>query len=304
MVSGSEGSDLSSLLYNLPFLIILGILFLPMIYSLVSLSIVKMKRSFEIKELEKKFHCRVITLIHRQESSGLLGAFGFKYITMEDMESILEAIYLTSPQIPIYLIIHTPGGLVLAAEQIARALKAHKGETKMFVPHYAMSGGTLIGLGVKQIVMMPDAILGPIDPQIPFGFLGAESLPAASIIRTLQEPNPHREDKFLALGDISRKALVQVKDTAKELLDGKISETDREKIADTLSKGTWTHDYPLTYERAKELGLPVSNEFPFEIIKFMRLYKQPSGSSAGYVHEPYGSGVIKKAIELFRGAIK
>jgi len=77
---------------------------------------------------------------------------------MEDMESILEAIYLTSPQIPIYLIIHTPGGLVLAAEQIARALNNHKGDTKVFVPHYAMSGGTLIGLGAKQIVMMPNAM--------------------------------------------------------------------------------------------------------------------------------------------------
>ena len=36
--------------------------------------------------------------------------------------------------------VDTPGGLVLAATQIARAIQGHKGKVTVFVPHYAMSG--------------------------------------------------------------------------------------------------------------------------------------------------------------------
>jgi len=136
---------------------------------------------------------------------------------------------------------------------------------------------------------------GPIDPQIPVGFLGIESLPAASIVKALEQPNPHREDKFLAYGDISKKALTQVNSTAKELLKGKVDKALLEPIADILSKGTWTHDYPLTYERAKTLGLHVSKDFPIEITRFMRLYKQPS--SAGYVNEPY---IVNKLLQQLK----
>jgi len=205
---------------------------------------------------------------------------------MEDAESIIEAVHLTSSKLPIYFIIHTPGGLALAAEQIARALNAHRGGSKLFVPYYAMSGGTLVGLGSSEIVMMPNAVLGPIDPQIPVGIF-AGTLPASSILKALEEPNPHREDRFLALGDVSRKALSQMKEAAFELLRDKVK--DPKTVADTLSQGTWTHDYPITYEKAKELGLPVSNEFPIEILRLMRLYKQPAGASAAeYEREPYG----------------
>ena len=73
-------------------------------------------------------------------------------------------------------ILHTPGGLVLASEQIAQALLRRTGRVTVFVPHYAMSGGTLIALAADEIVMDPNAVLGPVDPQI-------GEYPAASIMR-------------------------------------------------------------------------------------------------------------------------
>lgn len=63
---------------------------------------------------------------------------------------MLRAIELTDPSVPIDLIIHTPGGLVLAAEQIARALSRHPSQVTVMVPHYAMSGGTLIALAADR----------------------------------------------------------------------------------------------------------------------------------------------------------
>ena len=69
---------------------------------------------------------RVILLIHRQETVSFLGLPLARYIDIEDSEAILRAIRLTPTEAPIDLIVHTPGGLVLAAEQIAHALLRHR----------------------------------------------------------------------------------------------------------------------------------------------------------------------------------
>lgn len=108
----------------------------------------------------------MIAMIHREDTVSLLGVPVSRAIDIEDSEAVLRAIRLTPDEQPIDLILHTPGGLVLAAEQIAHALVEHKGKVTVFVPHYAMSGGTLIALCADEIVMDPNAVLGPVDPQI------------------------------------------------------------------------------------------------------------------------------------------
>jgi ClpP class serine protease len=106
---------------------------------------------------------RVIAMIHRQESASFLGVPVTGSISIDDSEAVLRAIRFTPPEQPIDVILHTPGGLVLAAEQIAKALVEHKGKVTVFVPHYAMSGGTLIALAADEIVMDANAVLGPVD---------------------------------------------------------------------------------------------------------------------------------------------
>ena len=123
--------------------------------------------------IQKKRKSRVIAIVHRQEPMGLLGIPVLKYIDLNDAEDVLEAIRRTPADMPLEVILHTPGGLVLPALQIARALKAHPAHTSVFVPHYAMSGGTLIALAADEIILSQHAALGPIDPQI-------GGLPAAS----------------------------------------------------------------------------------------------------------------------------
>ena len=115
---------------------------------------------------------------------------------------------MTPPEMPIDILLHTPGGLVLASEQIACALKRHKGKVTVFVPHYAMSGGTLIALAADEIIMDPDAVLGPVDPQL--GTPQAGYFPAASILKALEQPNPNRDDHTIIMGDVARKAIEQV----------------------------------------------------------------------------------------------
>ena len=123
--------------------------------------------------------CRVILLVHRQETMSFLGFPVLRYIDINDAEEVIRAIQLTDEEVPIDLVLHTPGGLVLASLQIARAVRARKGKVTVFVPHYAMSGGTLIALAADEIVMDSHAVLGPVDPQL-------GEYPAASLIKVVQ----------------------------------------------------------------------------------------------------------------------
>lgn len=221
-----------------------------------------------LEQLERKRKSRVIVLIHRQETMSLLGFPLVRYINIEDSEAVLRAIKMTDRDIPIDLILHTPGGLVLAAEQIARALQKHPAKVTVFVPHYAMSGGTLIALAADEIVMDENAVLGPVDPQ-----LGQH--PAASILRVLErKPISEIDDETLMMADIAEKAIRQVKHTVCELLSDKMSVEKAEEVAHTLASGVWTHDYPITVREARELGLPISTDMPDEIYQMMALYPQ------------------------------
>jgi hypothetical protein len=160
-----------------------------------------------IAQIERKRGSRVILLAHRQETMSFLGFPLLRYIDVNDSEAVIRAIHLTDPSVPIDLILHTPGGLVLAATQIARAINRRKGKVTAIVPHYAMSGGTLIALAADEIIMSDHAVLGPVDPQL-------GQYPAASLLKAVEQKSKDRIlDETLILADEAKKAIVQVQET-------------------------------------------------------------------------------------------
>lgn len=251
----------------------------------------EVRRVQSIKDFEQQRRSRVILLIHRQESISLLGIPISRYITIEDSEQVLRAIRLTPSDTPIDLILHTPGGLVLATEQIARALIRHPAKVTVFVPHYAMSGGTMLALAADEIIMDANAVLGPVDPQL-------GNFPAASVLKVVEEkPISEIEDQTLIMADLSRKAIQQVQRFVRTLLmdtipTPKIQPEKVESIVDALTTGKVTHDYPITVEEATEMGLPISVGLPRSIYNLMELYPQPQGGrpSVQYIPMPYKPG--------------
>ncbi|MBV6625224.1 MAG: ATP-dependent Clp protease proteolytic subunit [Rivularia sp. (in: Bacteria)] len=246
------------------------------------------RRFSSIDEFQQKRKSRVILLIHRQESISFLGVPISRYITIEDSEKILRAIRLTPPDVPIDLILHTPGGLVLATEQIARALIRHQAKVTVFVPHYAMSGGTMLALAADEIIMDENAVLGPVDPQL-------GNYPAASIIKVAEDkPIGEVDDQTLIMADLSRKAMNQVQRFVRTLLQDcipkqKVKPENIENIVQALTSGQVTHDYPVTVEEATEMGLPVTVGLPRIVYDLMELYPQPQGGrpSVQYIPMPY-----------------
>jgi ClpP class serine protease len=234
-------------------------------------------RMRKISQLERERKSRVILLVHRQETMRLLGFPIARYIDINDSEEILRAIQMTDADVPVDLVLHTPGGLVLAALQIAKAVREHKAKVTVFVPHYAMSGGTLIALAADEIVMCEHSVLGPIDPQL-------GDSPAASLIKVVGEkPIAKIDDKTLVLADVGRKAITQVRQAASELMTRSLSAEQATALAEKLTCGTWTHDYPIWAATAKSLGLSISTNMPNDVLQLLTLYPQPVRMQGGGV---------------------
>ena len=222
-----------------------------------------------IAKIEQRRGSRVILLVHRQETMSFLGFPLMRYIDINDAEEMMHACALTDPDVPLDLVLHTPGGLVLASLQIARAVRHRKSKVTVFVPHYAMSGGTLIALAADEIVMAPHAVLGPVDPQ-----LGEN--PAASLLKVVaKKPIAEVDDQTLIHADIAEKAINQLRESATELLTRSMPAEKAKDLAARLSAGTWTHDYPITVDEAQRLGLNARSDIDADVLQLMSLYPQP-----------------------------
>ncbi len=229
-------------------------------------------RKRELTKLGRDRGSNVITLIHRQETLSLFGIPIARYIDIDDSEEVLRAIRLTPDDTPIDLIIHTPGGIALAATQIALALDAHPAKKTVMVPHYAMSGGTLIALAADEVMMDPHAVLGPVDPQ-----LGDQQgvYAASSILKVVERKKTDElDDRTLYLAEESQKAISQMRAIVTQIVGNNYPPDETKKIVDELVSGKYTHDFPITAEEVCELlGDCVDRELPIEVYNLMSLYK-------------------------------
>jgi ClpP class serine protease len=235
-----------------------------------------------LRRISKRRDATAITLIHRQETISLLGLPLMRYIDIDDAQTVLKAIRQTPAGRPIEIILHTPGGLVLAASQIAQALRDHDGRVTAVVPHYAMSGGTLIALAADEIVLDAHSAMGPVDPQL-------GEYPARSLVEVAERPGRH-DDKTLLLADVGRKALAQVEALTTQLLEPGMGRERAREVAHLLATGVWTHDHPLMASTLEELGLPVRRGVPTEERALMDLYPQPRGREAAVEYVPARPG--------------
>ena len=101
---------------------------------------------------------------------------------------------------------------MLASEQIARALHRHPARVTVLVPHYAMSGGTLLALAADEIVMDENAVLGSGRP--------AGRAVAGGLDHQVAETKPLERvnDETLILADLARKAQMQIREFVMSVL--------------------------------------------------------------------------------------
>jgi len=265
-------TGLDTLINNIWVLLFVLLFLVPMIQR----NMLQMERRRVLTRLGKNRRSQVITLIHRQEVISFLGIPLARYIDIDDSEQVLRAIRAARKDVPIDLILHTPGGLALAATQIAMALKAHPSKKTVLVPHYAMSGGTLVAFAADQIIMDSHAALGPVDPQ-----LGDQQgvYPATSLLKAIEKKNKDRiSDKTLIYAEEAAKALAQMDVLLRKILAGKCTDDRMGIIIEEFVSGKYTHDHPFMADDAKALlGDCVSTDVPPEVYELMKLYRMEIG---------------------------
>jgi len=262
------GADAGLLVNNLWLIIFILIFLVPMMQRYY----LQTARKAVLRKLGKKRGTQVIALIHRQETISFLGIPLARYIDIDDSERVLRAIRAARKDVPIDIILHTPGGLALAATQIAMALRAHPAAKTVIVPHYAMSGGTLIAFAADKIIMDPHAALGPVDPQLGDA---QGSYPAASLLEVVgKKKTDEIDDKTLIYAEEAKKAMQQMKELLAKILEGKCGNDRLATIAEEFVSGKYTHDHPFMAEEARALlGECVQTDVPEEVYALMDLYR-------------------------------
>ncbi len=210
-----------------------------------------------VQSLEAERGTKVITLIQRKEPWS--DPEDDEYITIEDTEHILGLIHKTPKDKPIDMILHTPGGMALAAEMIATALYEHQAKVSVFVPFYAMSGGSLCALAADEIYMEKFSVLGPVDPQL-------DDMPASGYQLVLEKKKIDQvADQTIMIAHIAELATKNIKFLVKQLLSDKMPEEQAEKNAEFLTGGYITHDTPINIDTVKSLGLSVKEGVPEKV---------------------------------------
>ncbi len=266
------GDATGAIINNLWFLLFIFLFLVPMVQRYY----LQLARKSVLGKLGKSRGTQVITLIHRQETISFLGIPLARYIDIDDSERVLRAIRAAQKDVPIDIILHTPGGLALAATQIAMALKAHPSKKTVIVPHYAMSGGTLIAFAADKIIMDPHAALGPVDPQLGDA---QGSYPATSLLQVVSKKKiDEMDDKTLIYAEEARKAMEQMNSLLRKILEGKCGGEKLESIINEFVSGKYTHDHPFMAEQARSLlGECVETAVPAEVYSLMDLYRMEAG---------------------------
>ena len=177
-----------------------------------------------------------------------------------------------------YLLVNSLGGAMASSYKIARAVRTCLEEIITFVPHIAASGGTLLALTGNEIVMGPMSHITPLDAQIS---CKGTKVSASSFMhfftrasRWFEKVTPHEAPyPRKALADKLDPLIMEewsgltttASDYVEEILDLAGYEESAE-IAQLLVIGFPSHNYVITPEKAKDIGLKVKPLSDFQQI--------------------------------------
>ena len=204
-------------------------------------------------------------------------------ISDDVIDPFVDLLDTVGPVDRISLILHTSGGLTLAAWRLINLIRMFCEELEVLIPSKALSAGTLVSIGADRIVMTRQAVLGPIDPsitsplnpQVDFG--GQMRQVSVSVESVRGYLNLAREELGISdsqhltsllqdlssrvhpvvLGDIFR-STEQIRFLARKLLPRQVKdETSIKSIVDFLCADSGSHDYTIDRRQAADLGLNV-----------------------------------------------
>ncbi len=168
----------------------------------------------------------------------------------DDISEILEGVHGDE----IDLILHTPGGMVDAVEKFVTVLRQRRKNYRVIVPSIAKSGGTVIAISGKDILLGVNSELGPIDPQFVLPNIGP--VPCQFIADDDSQPKVIRS---LADSAVKRMKGLAEKILSEGMLRGSSSDTLNSVVEKLSSSDTYnSHGAVIDFTEAQSLGLSVN----------------------------------------------
>lgn len=152
------------------------------------------------------------------------------------------------------LVLHTPGGEIFSSQFISRLLKQYPGKIRVFIPQFAMSGGTLLALSCDEFYMNNISCMGPIDPQLGNLFKFGSSNAWNKIVKMKKNRAEDSSISFALMGEQYTKSMHK---HLIGLLDGKLSVPKSRKLARFLTDGAVEHGYNLLPSQLMAYGLDI-----------------------------------------------
>jgi Serine dehydrogenase proteinase len=128
--------------------------------------LLEMQRLRLLARLERQQGSRAIALVHRREIMSWLGVPLMRYVDINNSEAVFRAIQLTAANLPIDLILHTQGGLVLAAGMSAMKAQtlAAQFASGTRTHDYPITALRAAGLGPPVSTSMPKEVYAFMQP--------------------------------------------------------------------------------------------------------------------------------------------
>lgn len=264
----------------------------------------KQTRSELITKIEAKRNSRIISYVTGDRPS-VPGVIGLNTpIHTDSVRQFKEVLEDVGKQERIDLFIYSRGGQITAPSTIVHLLRKHCKKLGLLVPYKAHSAATLISLGADDIVMGEMGQLSPIDPTTfnvfnpvdPLNPAGRWQISVEDVTAYLSlakekaglDSEESARNVFhqlaekvhpIALGNVHR-IYNLIRLLAPQLLGMHMDSTSVQAqakiklIVDTLTEKLYTHDYIISCEEAKQIGLKVIDPEP-ELDKLMwDLYKE------------------------------
>lgn len=191
-----------------------------------------------------------------------------------DMDYFMSAFHKMDKKKGLDLILHTPGGDIAATEAIVSYFHRMFGDNiRCIVPQLAMSAGTMIACGCKEIIMGKQSSIGPFDPQI-------NGVPAYAVLEEFSNAkneagiSPHTIPIWQAIiskyhptfvvecqNAISLSSEIVEKWLAKVMFSGEKNASDKAKsVVEKLNNHTDTKDHArhIDIDKARSFGLKVT----------------------------------------------
>jgi len=221
--------------------------------------------------------------------------YDYASISVQDLYNIEKAVSEVEVQglLPkkIHLVIQTPGGAASIAIKIAKFLQQKFTDIEAYVPYEAASGGTLLCLSAKTIVMDVTSNLTPIDPQLRYN---SQIISATSYKQAIEDfqrdfgnqrpeeiPSPYQQmgNQFnpIILKEME-KNVFDILHVAHQLLlksQQPVNEIDRNKLIGVviaLGKTNYPHSHIIDAEEAINIGLNISSDE--DKLELLKLYKR------------------------------